>query len=236
MNIETEVIDPIIKAPETKPANNNIVDLKQVIKAPTDYKAPTGLNIKMPEINQSDFVEAPYIKDAPGFEKKPETTQGTTTTTQQVYPGNQTPEIVVKKTERIFDPDFTADIVVDTFDTIQHPLFLALNHRKQKRLRFKDRDEYLEAVKLSYLTDPELKNMENYEEKKILVEKLKTFVDVMAKIKKDLALTPEQVAKLKKPTLQLIKQHPDFDIPPGLALMLAFIDIISDRVIDLIVD
>jgi hypothetical protein len=197
-------------------------DLRKVIQQNTEFKTPS--NIKVPDLNNSDFVDAPYI---PETNKQPD----------QPDQVNNVPKTENKAPvpEKVFDPDFTTDIVIGTFDTIQHPLFLALNQRKQKNLRFKDRNQYLEAVKLSYLSDSELKALEDYDEKKILVEKLKSFTEVMAKINSNLQLTPDEILKLRKPTFELIKKS-GFDIPPGLGLALVLIDIISNRMIDLIAD
>jgi hypothetical protein len=202
-------------------------DLRKVIQQTTEFKTPS--NIKMLDLNNSDFVDAPYV---PETNKQPDQVNNLPKTENNVsaLPGQPAPI-----PEKVFDPDFTTDIVIGTFDTIQHPLFLALNQRKQKNLRFKDRNQYLEAVKLSYLSDSELKALEDYDDKKILVEKLKSFTEVMAKINGNLQLTPDEILKLRKPTFELIKKS-GFDIPPGLGLALVLIDIISNRMIDLIAD
>jgi hypothetical protein len=222
-----------IEAPVQIAVKPSLTDLKEVIKVPTEYKAPTGLNIKPLELNDSDFVSAPYIPD----EKKPEApgaklSTSSTTTINTTAPGSTAP---ILKPEKTFDPDFTTDICVDTFDTAQHTTFLALNNRKQKKKRFKTDEEYFEAVKLSYLTVTELSKLENPDDKKLLVEKLKTFTAVMTKINEKLAFSDDEKKRLRKPIYELVKQN-NFDIPPGLGLVLVSLDIISNRVVDLIMD
>lgn len=206
-------------------------DLRKVIQKTTEFKAPA--NITVPDLNNSDFVDAPYIKTDQPIPSNQLTTDYRANDPHKTNEINTTGE--QKIPEKVFDPDFTTDIVIGTFDTIQHPLFLALNQRKQKNIRFKDRAQYLEAVKLSYLPESELKGLENYEEKKVLVEKLKSFTEVMAKINSNLQLTPDEILKLRKPTFELVKKS-GFDIPPGLGLALVLIDILSNRMIDLIAD
>jgi hypothetical protein len=213
------------------------IDLLSEIKKPTEYKSPAGLTL--PDVNESDFVEAPYIPNNPAITDTPAATTQTQLppgTTQPNLPGNPVPGLQPEAPKvPVFDPDFSSEIVIDTIDTMQHGLFLALNNRKQKNMRFKNRDEYREAISLSYLTDAELQKLENYEEKKILVEKLKTFQSTMEKVNDKISFLPDEKMRLKKPIYQLVKQN-NFDIPPGLALMLVATDIISNRVIDLIYD
>jgi hypothetical protein len=229
--MDNEVITaekPVIEETQTK-------DLKEVIKVPTEYKAPTGLNIKHIELKDSDFVDAPLVPDETG--KKPDLPGFTQ---QNLIPGTNTPQTniqtpLLQKPEKIFDPDFTTDICVDMFDTAQHTTFLALNNRKQKKKRFKNDDEYYEAIKLSTLTITEIEKQESPDDKKLLLEKLNTFKTAMKKINQDLSLTIDEKKRLKKPIYELVKQH-NFDIPPGLALVLVSLDIISNRVVDLIMD
>lgn len=235
--MENDVLTEV--KPETEQVNTPAPDLKEVIKTPTEYKAPTGLNIKHIEFKESDFLDSPYIPDETG--KKPDIPGFTS----QVQPQPQTGQIntlvnkpVVNpliKPERTFDPDFTTDIVVDMFDTAQHTTFLALNNRKQKKKRFKNDEEYFEAVKLSYLTSKEVDKLENPEDKKLLIDKLNTFTATMKKINEKLSFSTDEKSRLKKPIYELVKQH-NFDIPPGLALVIVSLDIISNRVVDLIMD
>lgn len=199
-------------------------ELFEVVKKQTDYKSPDGAPVLDLQLNESDFQDAPYIPDEP-----------VNLGTSDPIINNGTPREVAPEKENVFDPDFTTDIVIDTIDTVQHTLFLALNNRKQKNKRFKDRDEYLEAVKLSYLTQSELQGLENYEEKKILVEKLKEFQDIMVKINENLNFAPDEKERLKKPVYELVKRN-NFDIPPGMALALVSIDIFSSRLVDLMMD
>lgn len=204
------------------------------LKQPTEHKNPAGNSeLNIPDLNESDFQDAPYIpehEDA-GFNPAAGLNQNT-------LPGNINPfgdTAVQMPKERVFDPDFTTDIVVDTLDTIQYSVFLAFQTRKQKNIRFKDREEYLQAISLSYLTPAEIEKQENPEEKKMLVEKLKAFREAMARINEKTSFTPDEIDRLKKPVKQLVKQN-NFDIPPGLALALVMTDILSNRFIDLIMD
>jgi hypothetical protein len=206
------------------------MSLTDELKKPTEYKAPTGTVNLPPDLNVSDFEETPYVSELTAM--LPNQPLGS----EQFAPGNNTlplsPEPVLVK---VFDPDFTTDICIDTFDTAQHTLFLTLNNKKQKSKRFKNREEYLEAISLNYLTETELKSLENYEEKKVLLEKLKDFQSVMAKVNDKLDFTPDERMKLRKPIFELVKRN-NFDIPPGMALIMATMDIMSDRVLDLIMD
>ena len=206
------------------------MSLTEELKKPTDYKAPTGMVILPADLNQSDFEDAPYMSEnsdpVPSFLNRPSDPFNT-------MPGD--PLAIPIPVVKVFDPDFTTDIVIDSFDTAQSSLFLILNNKKQKSKRFKSREEYREAIGLSYLTASELKAMENYEEKKILIEKLKDFQAVMAKVNDKLDFTPDEKMKLRKPVFELVKRN-NFDRPPGLALAMVFMDLMSDRVIDLIID
>ncbi|NJK98340.1 MAG: hypothetical protein HC905_28550 [Bacteroidales bacterium] len=154
----------------------------------------------MPDLNESDFEDAPYQADAPvpdfGFNPAADSTKNI-----NAVPGNNIqngdPSVIVQPKERVFDPDFTTDIVVDTIDTLQFSLFMALQTRKQKSIRFKDREEYLEAIHLNYLTDPEIEKLENPDEKQLLVQKLKAFRESMAKINEKQVLLPTNWTDLK---------------------------------------
>lgn len=213
------------------------VNIFDQLKKPTEVKTPgSGTSeFSMLDLKESDFEDAPYI---------PENTQSDlgfspSDSIQNVGPAREN-NIDINAgpsapKERVFDPDFTTDIVVDTLDTLQFSMFLAFQTRKQKNIRFKDREEYLQAISLSYLTDAELEKQENPEDKKLLVEKLKAFREAMAKINEKTSFTPDEIDRLKKPVKQLVKQH-NFDIPPGLALALVMTDILSNRFIDLIMD
>jgi hypothetical protein len=212
------------------------VNIFDQLKKPTEVKTPgSGTSeFTMIDLKESDFEDAPYIPENAesdlGFNPAGDNIQ-----INGAVPGSNSINNVVVPNERVFDPDFTTDIVVDTLDTLQFSMFLAFQTRKQKNIRFKDREEYLQAISLSYLTDAELEKQENPEDKKLLVEKLKAFREAMAKINEKTSFTPDEIDRLKKPVKQLVKQH-NFDIPPGLALALVMTDILSNRFIDLIMD
>jgi hypothetical protein len=203
-----------------------MADLLDEIRKPTDYKSPDGNIVLSLELNENDFQDAPLVPEQPG--------QNTNDKPKEPAASQPGTDVSIKP-EKVFDPEFTSEIVIGTVDTIQSTLFLALNNKKQKNKRFKNREEYAEAVRLSYLTDIELSKLDNAEEKKLLVEKLKSFMDVMTKINDGLSLDPDEILKLKRPLVELVKKS-NFDIPPGLALVMVSMDILSNRVVDLIMD
>jgi hypothetical protein len=181
-----------------------------------------------PVLTESDFEDSPYIPEATLNPPVPAATENKTVNTVPGSPALPAPEPVKPP----IDPEFTTDIVIGTMDTIQYTVFLMLNNRKQKNMRFKDVNEYRQAISLSYLSPTELENLENKEESKILVEKLKDYQGKMENINKKIPFLPDERMKLKKPVLELVKQN-NFDIPPGLAFVLAMGEVLSNRIIDL---
>jgi hypothetical protein len=207
------------------------------LKKPTEHKSSTGATgLNIADLKESDFEDySPYQPENTfqenSFDPSESFKNNVLSTADPIINGGGAPVV----NERVFDPDFTTDVVVDTIDTLQFSLFLALQSRKQKGIRFKSREEYLESIHLSYLTDAEIEKLEDPEDKKLLVQKLKAFQAAMSKINEKTSFTPDEIDRLKKPIKQLVKQH-NFDIPPGLALVLVMTDIISNRFIDLIMD
>jgi hypothetical protein len=94
------------------------MELLEEIKKPTEHKSPGGSDLLfLPDLKASDFEDAPYI---------PEQTVNLQTPipgTNAENTGTVLPLILEQKPERVFDPDFTTDICIDSLDSLQHLLF-----------------------------------------------------------------------------------------------------------------
>jgi hypothetical protein len=137
------------------------------------------------------------------------------------------------------DAQFTTEFIIDFFEGTQEPAFYFLNQSRQRKKYFADRDEYLEAVELSYKTDDELKKAfpepEDYDKKHALVLRLKEMNSKLEKVKKDLPFTDDERHQLERPLKKMVEKA-NLDIPPGLAMVMVVSKIMSARIIDLYAD
>jgi hypothetical protein len=137
------------------------------------------------------------------------------------------------------DAQFTTEFIIDFFDGTQEPAFYFLNQTRKRKKYFANRDEYLEAVELSYKTDDELKKLfpetEDYDKKHALVLRLKEMNAKLAKIKDDLPFTNDERHQLERPLKKMVEKA-NLDIPPGLAMVMVVTKIMSARIIDLYAD
>jgi hypothetical protein len=192
-----------------------MTDIFEEITKETEFKQPPALHYDAEEevVNEKPHVNYEADPNNANFDREIKT------------------PVSVQKTERKhLSSEFTSDLIVDAFETIQHPLFFALNSRKQRKKRFKDKIEYETALSLSYSEEKDLK-----EDEKKLANKIKLHKAKMKSVYDELDFTEKEQKKLKKP-LSVMVHNNNWDIPPGLAFTLAMMQIASDRVIDLIMD
>lgn len=162
-----------------------------------------------------------------------ETEEKTPTAEEQI--NIQAPLKEAPKPEKAIDSDFTTEFAVDSLDAIQHTIFFALNNRKWRNRYFDSKDEFRIATKLTVLTEEEISNMENPESLKILKKKYEKFVEKMNTIDKELEFSEKQKQRLANPIKKMVVKA-GYDLPPGLALVIISGQIVSERVIDLLMD
>ncbi len=187
------------------------VDLPEIVSQSTEYKEPPQIQFEFPKDTSDNFEAAkpPIVAD----------------------PLAST--VVEMKKVPVLPPDYTAEFGIDTIDTLQGTLFIALNGRKQKKKRFADKKDYTDAIDLEYLSSKEKAALDD--SKRLLLAKLEDYNKKMSGIAKTVYFNPDEKDKLKKPLIEMVKQA-GFDLPPSLAFVLTLANIMSDRVVDLIMD
>ncbi len=208
------------------------MNIHDTISEETQFKQPPALvleaDFQEPE-QKTNTVQTEINPENNDFNqiKQPEQKQ-TTTEPPQIETAAQ-----VKEQVRKMPVDFTASFIIDSLDTIQSPLFYSLNLRKQRKKRFKSKEETDKAADLAELSPEELKKLPP--EDQLLASKYNLYKARMQKIYREIEFTAKEKEKLKVPLAALVKEH-NFDIPPGLAFTIAILQVTSDRIIDLIID
>lgn len=190
-------------------------DLISEIEKQTEQKTP-GINEPNIAMNNSDFDKKPVeVVEA-----------------QQSQIQQQAVEPVKKQ---LLSPDLTAEIAVESIDAIQSTVFLALNARKLKKRLFADSAEYKLACNASYLSEEEILKQENADYVRTLQRKYNDYNKRLKQLDKSIEYSEEEKTRMRKPVTEWVKKS-GFDLPPGLAFILVFSELTTDRVIDLIMD
>jgi hypothetical protein len=152
--------------------------------------------------------------------------------------GSLAPAASGPEEERVrVDAEFTSRFIISFFDGVQEPLFYHLNESRRRRRYFGSREKYVEAVELSHSSDDELRRRfpDAADEKIELVARLKKFNGRMEKLEKELPFTLAEKETLRAPLKKLVEKS-NFDIPPGIAMLMAVCEVMSSRLICLYAD
>lgn len=182
------------------------------ITAPTESRPEVT-----PVISTDDFEKLPETKPSGNGSDKPD------------------PEASEVKVKQKLPANFTAEIAVDTIDSVQDTVFTMLTIRKMKRRYFLDSEEYETARRVSYMSDEELAKDPNFANKSMLLARYKKFRSAVDKAMKEIPLTEGENKKLMKPVTFWVQQS-GYDLPPSLGFFLALSQILVDRTADLIMD
>jgi hypothetical protein len=179
-------------------------------------------------LSASDFDRSAFT---PPVDPYPENTPG-----RQPYFGataEKAPEVEKVKV----DAKFTSDIIIGLLDGLQENMFHMANEFRKRKRYFGAREKYGEAVELSYMSEEKIREKypDEADEKLELVARLQKFNGRMDKIDKDLPFTEEEKENLRLPLKKLVEKH-NFDIPPGLSLLIVVFQLAGTRLIDFYAD
>ncbi|MDD5006519.1 MAG: hypothetical protein PHS33_08500 [Candidatus Omnitrophica bacterium] len=206
----------------TNTNKDDYFDLGAIIKEPTEFKDP-GTHRQA----QREFIRFEPNKNAGSSPIDPPGENKDNYFHDDILGQEQKPK---KEPEKVkLDPDLTADITVSTIDSLQNVAFFTAYQRKYKQKIFSSYEEYKDSQDLTYVPREEQKNLGEHEKK--LLAKIEDFNNRLKKITPRLPLTTEEKLKLKGPLKSIIQTY-DFDLPPGLALIIVGGEIMINRMLE----
>ena len=138
--------------------------------------------------------------------------------------------------ERIKDPNLTADIATGTIDALQELSFYMLHKRVLVNKIFESTEEFKKAVKLTYVPRATIEKEEEPEKKLSLLARYDEFMQKLKEKTEDLPFSPHEQEMIRKPLLKLAELNPNFDLPPGWALVFAAMAVGIPRVMSVYQD